>query len=146
MKFEKAQAHHHETLKPLFWQQWELELHQNGGTYNVFNTANDPTVDMYVLLDDNNTLMACVAITQCDLPERKYFTPWMSYVYVLSEYRGRGLVHKIIDFCKSLEPVLYLFCRPYLVELYKKAGFETIDSCVMDDVTMYIMHWARIKQ
>lgn len=143
MKFEKAQAHHHEIFKPLFWQQWELELHQDGGTYATFNTANDPSVNLYILIDDDNTtLLGTVAISKCDIPAKKQYTPWMSYVYVMPEHRGRGLVHHIINFCKSLEPELYLFCRPYLVELYKKAGFKTIDSIGMDHVIMSIMHWS----
>jgi len=144
MKFVVADSTHHQILKPLFWQQWELELHQDGGTYETFNIENDKTVTLYVLLHDtDSSIVGAVALTKCDIPAKAQYTPWMSYVFVMPQYRGQGVVHTLINYVKSLQPCLYLFCRPYLIDLYQKAGFNIVDSVVMDNVTMSIMKWVK---
>ncbi len=70
------------------------------------------------------------AVTPNDLGEHTTLTPWLSYVYVLPEYRHKGIANKMITW--YLEHVkirpLYLWCKHKLESFYSKFGFEVIDN------------------
>ena len=75
--------------------------------------------------------MVCsIAVTPNDLGEHTTLTPWLSYVYVLPEYRYKGIANKMITW--YLEHVkirpLYLWCKHKLESFYGKFGFEVIDN------------------
>ncbi len=63
---------------------------------------------------------------------------FLSKLYIDKRFRGRGLSHTMLDDCKKQAAgldAIYLTCNKYndgSIAVYKKAGFEVIDSVVTD--------------
>ncbi len=77
-----------------------------------------------------------------DLWSRKDLNPWLSSLYVVPEYRNRGVGHKLIDAVietarKRGCPRLYLFIgsrrREWLEQYYLRRGWEIVDMATDND-------------
>jgi predicted N-acetyltransferase YhbS len=83
-----------------------------------------------IALNDNGTPVGAANLTPTDMQTHKELTPWMSGVYVLPEYRGRGIGSAL---CKRIEEEArrLSFSKIYLAtedqqSLYSRLGWKTL--------------------
>lgn len=86
---------------------------------------------MYIALE-NDQLLGCASLVECDLKIRSELTPWLASVFVHPSFRKQGaatkLVSEIINHSKRRGfEKLYLF-TPDQQRLYAKLGFEIYEN------------------
>jgi predicted acetyltransferase len=121
-------------LKERYWNEWEESLKKefNISNFSEYQLDNNIVYFIGIHYDDNKNkkLISSIAITINDLGEKTDLTPWLSYVYVLPEYRNKGIANKMIKW--YLENIqirpLYLWCKHPLENFYNKFGFEIIEN------------------
>lgn len=79
----------------------------------------------------NNMPIGTIGIWRCDMVSRQDLYPWLSALYVLPEYRNKGigkkLQNKLIDYAKELGyEKLYLYTD--IEGYYEKNGWEFLDK------------------
>jgi GNAT superfamily N-acetyltransferase len=84
-------------------------------------------------LDDNETLIGCVAAVLDDMPGLETnCSPWLSVLYVVDEYRKQGVATKLMSHCKEYVKSLgydecYLWSeKPQWEAVYSKLGWNTV--------------------
>lgn len=85
----------------------------------------------FVAVEDGQAV-GTASLDDEDLPPRSNLTPWLASVYVLPEFRVRGLGAKLIEAVES-EARTRGFTKIYLhttdrTEFYKKRGWQVLDS------------------
>ena len=123
-------------LKERYWNEWQESLKKefNISDFSEYQLDNNITYFIGIYYDNNDNknkkLVSSIALTTNDLGEKTDFTPWLSYVYVLPEYRNKGIANKMIKW--YLENIqirpLYLWCKHPLENFYNKFGFEIIEN------------------
>ena len=88
-----------------------------------------PLIDaIYVMTNKiNNNIIGCVAI------DRKHFFPFISHLFVISEYRGKGYGSVLMDFALKTVKLLgfnksKLWCDITQINYYKKMGWKIEDN------------------
>lgn len=119
-------------LKLRFWDEWSESLKKEFNITDFSEYELDPEIVYYIgFIYNNNTkiLVSSIAITPNDLGEPTTLSPWLSYVYVIPEFRNKGIAHKMINWYLdnvNIRP-LYLWCKHPLETFYNKFGFEIIE-------------------
>lgn len=121
-------------LKEIYWNEWSecLKKEFNISDFSEYQLDNSIIYFIGIHYDDNKNkkLVSSIAVTPTDLGEKTDLTPWLSYVYVLPEYRNKGIANKMINW--YLENIqirpLYLWCKHPLENFYNKFGFEIIEN------------------
>ena len=121
-------------LKERYWNEWTESLKKefNISDFSEYQLDNSIIYFIGIHYDENKNkkLVSSIAVTPNDLGEKTDLTPWLSYVYVLPEYRNKGIANKMIKW--YLENIqirpLYLWCKHPLENFYNKFGFEIIEN------------------
>ena len=129
-------------LRERYWNEWSESLKKefNISDFSEYHLDKDIVYFVGVKYEDDSNdmnnvkkikkLVSSIAITPNDLGEMTDLTPWLSYVYVVPEYRNKGVADKMIKW--YLENVeirpLYLWCKHPLETFYNRFGFEIIES------------------
>ena len=131
-------------LRQRYWNEWSESLKKefNISDFSEYHLDKDIVYFVGVKYEDVNDdkkikkLVSSIAITPNDLGEKTELTPWLSYVYVVPEYRNQGIANRMIKW--YLENVeirpLYLWCKHKLETFYNKFGFEIIET--REDITI----------
>ena len=127
-------------LRQRYWNEWSESLKNefNISDFSEYHLDKDIVYFVGVKYEDVKIkkLVSSIAITPNDLGEKTELTPWLSYVYVVPEYRNQGIANKMIKW--YLENVeirpLYLWCKHKLETFYNKFGFEIIET--REDITI----------
>ena len=127
-------------LRQRYWNEWSESLKKefNISDFSEYHLDKDIVYFVGVKYEDVKIkkLVSSIAITPNDLGEMTVLTPWLSYVYVVPEYRNQGIANKMIKW--YLENVeirpLYLWCKHKLETFYNKFGFEIIET--REDITI----------
>ena len=120
-------------LRQLYWNEWEDSLKKefNINDFSEYQLAPEITYFIGILHDNQTKKLICsIAITPNDLGEKTTLTPWLSYVYVVKEYRKKGVANKMIMWYLehvSIRP-LYLWCKHPLEHFYNNFGFKIIEN------------------
>ena len=137
--FENLELHHEfrDELRNIFWNEWSdcLKKEFNITAFSEYHLDKNIVYFIgykYEIETEKKTkqLVSSIAITPSDLGEITDLTPWLSYVYVLPEYRNKGIAQKMIKW--YLENVkirpLYLWCKHPLENFYNQFGFKVIED------------------
>ncbi len=119
-------------LKIKYWNEWSESLKKEFNINNFSEYNLDKNIIYFIGIIYNNNqkkLISSIALTPNDLGEKTDLTPWLSYVYVLCEYRNKGIANKMINwFLNNIQiRPLYLWCKHPLEKFYNKFGFEIIE-------------------
>jgi RimJ/RimL family protein N-acetyltransferase len=124
-----------EELREIYWNEWSdsIKIEFNINIFSEYKL--DDNIKYYLVLEIiNNTkkLVGTIASSPCDLEvdELKHLTPWLSYVYILPEYRNKGIAKIMINWFLNKEDIrpIYLWCIDSLKSFYSKFNFEIIDT------------------
>ena len=125
-----------EQLREMYWNEWSesIKIEYNITDYSEYYL--DPTIEYYIGYNSENALVSSIALAANDLNERSNLTPWMSYVYVLPQYRNKGIANDMITWFLNhvKHRPLYLWCKHSLQNFYSKFGFKTIET--LNDITI----------
>lgn len=115
------------------WQFHEWgDLHQNDSIRRRIEKLrahfNDTHIPLTFISLDGPKPVGTAEIVIHDLPARKDLSPWLASVYVVPEYRNKGigsaLINTAVQKAKELNiPILYLFTWTQ-ESLYKKLGWK----------------------
>ncbi len=120
-------------LRQLFWDEWSESLKKEFNINDFSEYQFTSEIIYYIGIsyqNGNKKLVSSIAVTPNDLGEKTTLTPWLSYVYVVKEYRKQGIANKMISWYLehvSIRP-LYLWCKHPLEHFYNKFGFEIIEN------------------
>jgi GNAT superfamily N-acetyltransferase len=131
------------------WQLWGSE--DPGGSLELWTArvaawANNDAIPMIFIAIAGEEPVGSVSLVAHDLPERRdlwHLWPWLSGLYVLPEYRGRGvgraLVARVEAQARSMGVVrLYLYTAQ-ASGLYDQLGWDVIGEDVQADAAVTIM-------
>ncbi len=128
-------------LRELYWNEWSISLKKEFHIehFYEYNLCNK---NKYYIALENENLIGSIALSPADLDDTDThvnLTPWLSYVYILSEYRNKGISSLMIKWFLEKEKIrpMYLWCKPYLETFYKKFGAEIIEK--REDITIMII-------
>lgn len=87
----------------------------------------------------NTTLYGFVFLEEEDMVDRKHYYPWLSSLYVKSDYRNQGiasqLINTVINCCKNTNnntttnfQQLHLWCYPKYRYFYSEKGFSILEK------------------
>ena len=137
--FENLELHpeFRDELRNRFWDEWEDSLKKEFNITDFSEYHLDKNIVYFIgykykteTKTKTKQLVSSIAITPNDLGEMTDLTPWLSYVYVLPEYRNNGIAKKMIKW--YLENVkirpLYLWCKHPLENFYNQFGFDAIEN------------------
>jgi GNAT superfamily N-acetyltransferase len=118
-------------LEKSYWNEWSESLKKEFNISEKSEYHLCKEIIYFVGFDvKDKKLVSSIAITPNDLGEKTDLSPWLSYVYVVPEYRNKGVAQKMINW--YLENVLvrplYLWCKHPLESFYSKFGFEMIEN------------------
>ncbi|WP_129139447.1 GNAT family N-acetyltransferase [Modicisalibacter coralii] len=87
--------------------------------------------------------VATSALRVCDLDGREDLTPWLAGVFVMPEYRGRGIASKVCEVAERQAwswnvETLYLH-TPDQQALYRKRGWRRLETADWNGVETTIM-------
>jgi GNAT superfamily N-acetyltransferase len=120
-------------LRQLYWTEWSESLKKefNINDFSEYQLTSEIIYFIGILNDNGHKkLVSFIAVTPNDLGEKTTLSPWLSYVYVVPEYRKKGIANKMISWYLkhvSIRP-LYLWCKHPLEHFYNKFGFEIIEN------------------
>jgi hypothetical protein len=122
-----------EELREIYWNEWSdsIKIEYNINDFSEYKL--DENIKYYLVLEIiNNTkkLVGTIASSPCDLDELNHLTPWLSYVYILQEYRNKHIATNMINWFLNKEDIrpIYLWCIDSLKSFYSKFNFEIIDT------------------
>jgi GNAT superfamily N-acetyltransferase len=125
-----------EKVRELFWNEWSESLKKEFHINDYSEYHLNSNITFYIAIeylenqDKDKKLVGTIGLAPSDLDELYHLTPWMSYVYILPEYRNKGIADKMIKW--YLEKIkirpLYLWCKHPLESFYSKFGFEIIED------------------
>ena len=127
-------------LRQRYWDEWSESLKKEFSITDFSEYHLCPDIIYYIGFiytnensENNETkkqFVCSIAVTPNDLGEKTTLTPWLSYVYVLPEYRQKGIANKMITWYLEHVPVrpLFLWCKHPLESFYSKFGFEVIEN------------------
>ena len=125
-----------EQLREMYWNEWSesIKIEYNITDYSEYYL--DPTIEYYIGYNSENALVSSIALAANDLNERSNLTPWMSYVYVLPQYRNKEIANDMITWFLNhvKHRPWYLWCKHSLQNFYSKFGFKTIET--LNDITI----------
>lgn len=126
-------------LRELYWNEWSTSIKKelNIEHFNEYNLCNK---NKYYIALENENLVGSIALYTYYLDDTYIHSlSWLSYVYILSEYRNKGIASLMIKWFleKEKSRPMYLWCKPYLETFYKKFGAEIIDK--KEDITIMII-------
>ena len=121
-----------EEIKLIYWNEWSDSLKKEFNINNFSEYNLDNTIKYFIgyINNNNNKKLICsIALTPNDLGEITELSPWLSYVYVIDEYRNKGIANYMINwFLNNIQiRPLYLWCKHPLEKFYNKFGFEIIE-------------------
>jgi len=119
-----------------------LEDYKNYVKNNYLNTDKIP---IYLIALDDDRYIGSITITNDDFPDLPRDKKWLTELYVIPEYRNKGigklLIKKAKEVCNSLNfEGVYLSCLEELIFYYKKLGFHFIDKYIFSNKTYYIFY------
>ena len=97
-----------------------------------------------VAVSNDNNFLGCVTLEYEDMNIRSDLSPWISDLYVVPNYRNKGigryLIQFIIQIAKRLKIIkIYLWTEDKHI-FFRNIGFKDIDK---EDIN-YLNHWVRI--
>jgi len=122
------------------WQaEWSSDKETSGfnkqktGLLKKLNTDRPPFV---IVAFSGKKLIGTASLFEQDLDSRPDLTPWLAGVFVLPEYRGRGvasrLIQKVLDEAKNIGfKIVYLHTET-TAGLYEKLGWKKVADCYND--------------
>jgi GNAT superfamily N-acetyltransferase len=136
IKFENLNQHQEfaEKLREIYWNEWSEPLKKEFHIENYSEYHLNSNITFYVAVEylenQEKKLVGSIGLPPSDLDELYHLTPWMSYVYVLPEYRNKGIAHKMIDWFLNYNTIrpIYLWCTHPLETFYNQFGFEIIEN------------------
>lgn len=123
-----------------------LEDYKNYVKENYLNTDKIPICLVATCIVDNKEIfVGNVTISYEDFPDLPTNKIWLTELYVIPEYRNKGvgklLIKSILDICKDLKiECIYLSCVEDLIFYYKNLGFNYIDRHYFESKTYYIFY------
>ncbi len=148
--FEPLTSHpeYVDELRQRYWKEWseslKREFHiQDFSEYKLSSNITYYVAIEYLSKNENENinekekkLVGSIGLTPSDMEELTHLTPWMSYVYILPEYRNKGIAHKMINWFLNTVKTrpIYLWCKHPLEKFYKDFGYEIIEN--RDDISV----------
>mgnify|MGYP003451626311 CR=1 FL=1 len=124
--------HRKDEYFPLFYDEWtigeqDLAFHEELLTY----TNGLLVLPRFYVAQVDGKLVGCYALLLNDINSRQDLFPWFAYLYVMPEYRGKGVASKLIqhgiETAKQLQfDALYL--ETNIEGMYEKYGYVSIGS------------------
>lgn len=98
---------------------------------------------------EGDRLLGTYNIILSDMKEHPELSPWLASVYVLKEYRGRGIGTELVKHsmaqCKKLSiPRLYLWTDTQR-EFYERLGWKLLSHELYQTVEVDIMYFDNVK-
>lgn len=84
----------HETIATWLWTEWGTPLNRDLYRSLAAHCRKDAIPSMSLALVDGKPA-GTVGLFRTDLLSRQEFTPWMAVLYVLPEYRGKGIAVRL---------------------------------------------------
>jgi GNAT superfamily N-acetyltransferase len=123
-----------DTVSDWLWTEWGTRL--NRGLYRslVAHCTKDSIPAIYLAFD-NEKPVGAVGLLRTDLLSRQEFTPWMAVLYVIPEYRGKGIAAQLQEHATGEAKRLgfteiYLYTK--MTGFYEKTGWVYLESDLDD--------------
>lgn len=119
------------------WKEWGNS--KNYKRYEmIINHSLDPkNLPITFVAIEEGRAVATIGLWRCDLMSRQDLFPWLASLYVVPDYRSRGIGKQlqkfIIDYCRVKNyPKVYLYTD--LINYYEATGWERIDYGWTEDM------------
>ena len=135
-------------LAPYFYQEWREIYDARGQDYQAVaesfrSRANIDSLPLALVALHQNDVVGTASLKARDLEVRPELTPWLAGVFVLPDWRGKGiatqLIKRAMDEAKRLRlRDLYLW-TPSAESLYRRLGWREVERlhyCNTDIVVM----------
>jgi len=136
------------------WDEWQ-DLYKDWGFDGPESIANkwkkmvDCDLPVLFVAYSNDQFVGTVAIVMDDMPGKNTgYTPWLSVLFVIPEFRKQGIATQLIELCKNYCNSLgytecYLWAeKPQWEAVYSKLGWKTVQkvnySCYNNVPIMHI--------
>jgi GNAT superfamily N-acetyltransferase len=111
----------------------------------LYARANRKSIPIAFVAVGGKEPMGSASIVECDMDTHSHLKPWLSSVYVSSDYRNRGigtkLVTRIIEEVKLHGfPILYLW-TPKKEKFYAKRGWALIERTTYKNENASVMEY-----
>ena len=122
--------HRKDEYFPLFYDEWttgeqDRAFHEELLTY----TNGFLGLPRFYVAEVDGKLVGCYALLLNDINSRQDIFPWFAYLYVLPEYRGKGIASELLQHgVKTAKQLQFdsLFLETNIEGLYEKFDFELI--------------------
>ncbi|MDH5547565.1 MAG: GNAT family N-acetyltransferase [Gammaproteobacteria bacterium] len=149
MKIDFLVNHPHfiETLAPPITQHWQPIVHDetlDTRKAKLRTHMNERDLPIAWVAYEGSTVFGTASLRVNDLPGYEHLTPWLGGVFVLPQYRGKGIGAAL---CTAVEhhaanvtgiSRLYLFTLD-LESWYQHMGWQTMETCTWCDQDGVIM-------
>ncbi len=103
---------------------------------SIVSKLNINKVPFIFVAHNSQQFVGSVALFEYDLDLKRDFSPWISGVYTVPEYRGKGvaktLIHKILLQAKKLGYNKIYLHTEHTADLYTKLGWIKLCDCFND--------------
>ncbi len=147
--FLKSVPHLAEPLGLYIYSEWkEMYERQGKRSDDVVKTVKSRAVDTQIpctlVALNNGELCGSVTLKVTEENGVEGLSPWLAGVFVLPQWRGRGIGSKLVDCAESVASEQFGVEKLYLYTstatgLYEKHGWETFKSIVSNGKTVNIM-------
>jgi len=122
---------HIDTLSRWMCDEWGTENNIDFFKSIVNHSLSKENLPQTFVAMDGDVPVGTIGLWRCDMVSRQDLFPWLSALYVIPEYRKKGIGEKLqvnlIEHAKSLEfENLYLYTD--IEGYYEKTGWEYIDK------------------
>lgn len=120
----------HDTIAGWLWTEWGTPA--NRGLYGslVAHCSKDTIPAIYLAFVDGIPA-GTVGLLRTDLLSRQEFTPWMAVLYVVPEYRGKGIAARLQEYAIAQAKRLgfhEIFLYTKMSGFYEKTGWVYLES------------------
>ena len=124
----------HDTIAGWLWNEWGTPANRELYKSLVAHSRKDAVPAIWVAFD-TTIPVGTVGLLRTDLVSRQEFTPWMAVLYVIPEYRGRGIAAQlqehVLDEARRLGyDEIFLYTK--MTGFYERTGWEYVESDVDD--------------
>ena len=122
--------HRKDEYFPLFYDEWTIgEQDRNFHEELLTYTNGLLGLPRFYVAEVEGKLVGCYALLLNDINSRQDLFPWIAYLFVLPEYRGKGIASQLLQHGQNIAKQLHfeaLYLETNIAGLYEKFGFELI--------------------
>ena len=122
--------HRKDEYFPLFYDEWTIgEQDRNFHEELLTYTNGLLGLPRFYVAEVEGKLVGCYALLLNDINSRQDLFPWFAYLYILPEYRGKGIASQLLQHGQNIAKQLHfeaLYLETNIAGLYEKFGFELI--------------------